>query len=468
MFMPFDIAGFYSRHKLEVWVLVIALAARVTLFSVNFSANHGQLLPTIHGDDGYYELSQSLMAGHGFSFSAAPPYLPNSLRPPVWPITIAAVASAFGSYWAVAIFEILIGSLTALIGMRIAQRLFGRRKLSFGVGILLALEPYAVLLSTNMYTETMFTFFFLLSFLFFIRYFDDKSLRNAVWTGVFLGLAILIKPTVEYIPFILPFFILWCERKHLTRETWKHMAAFAVVCGAIVSIWLYRNYREFGAVAMSAQPSFNLYVYMVPTVLAIDNHTDFKTELAKFVYSKPDFNLDTITLANQRQYKDAAIAILKDHKTALLKSVGTTLVTFFTHDGMLTVLSNAGYAVPNTLTAPALTLLLRDPIGFAGTVSRSLSPGGWIILVTRMAWVLMTLLFFIGAWIYLRKEKAKPYAWAALLLVAYFALTTAVNGLGVNARFRVPVETFIFSFALYGLSRLWQAMSRGSLRFRKK
>jgi hypothetical protein len=32
----------------------------------------------------------------------------------------------------------------------------------------------------------------------------------------------------------------------------------------------------------------------------------------------------------------------------------------------------------------------------------------------------------------------------------YFAETTSINGLGVNARFRVPVEVFIFSFAVYG------------------
>jgi uncharacterized membrane protein (DUF485 family) len=44
---------------------------------------------------------------------------------------------------------------------------------------------------------------------------------------------------------------------------------------------------------------------------------------------------------------------------------------------------------------------------------------------------------------------------SALFLVAYFALTTSLNGLGVNARFRMPVNVFLLSFALSGFLVVW-------------
>ena len=40
------------------------------------------------------------------------------------------------------------------------------------------------------------------------------------------------------------------------------------------------------------------------------------------------------------------------------------------------------------------------------------------------------------------------------VLIAYFAAWGAINGLGVNARFRMPVNLFIFMFAAYGCLNL--------------
>ena len=88
---------------------------------------------------------------------------------------------------------------------------------------------------------------------------------------------------------------------------------------------------------MTVQPVFNLYVYLVPTVLSIDNHTNFAIELNNFIDKRGVSVLD-INLANADRYKKEAVPIILDHKIALIKSVFITIITFFTHDGMLTIL----------------------------------------------------------------------------------------------------------------------------------
>ena len=97
--------NFINKHKIELIVFAIALILRVILFMINFHIQQGNLVNTIHGDDGYYEISQGLINGHGFTGSTIEPFTPNSLRPPVWPFIIALLVWVFGTYWAVLIFQ---------------------------------------------------------------------------------------------------------------------------------------------------------------------------------------------------------------------------------------------------------------------------------------------------------------------------------------------------------------------------
>lgn len=446
--------SFFSRYKLEIIIFTVALIARVVFFSFGFSHNDGDLIKTIKGDDGYYELSENIIAGNGFSFDQEAPYRPNTLRPPVWPFAIAGIKSLFGSYWAVFIFELLIGSLIPVIGMRIARKLFDKKTVWLGTGMLLSVEPYGVFLSTVFYTETAFTFLFFIFFLFLIRYFENKSARNLVWMSVFMALATLVKPTTQYVPIVLSLFILWDARKAFTKRALIHAGTSLLVFLAVIAPWLYRNYSEFGVWGMSAQPAFNLYVYLVPTVLSIDNETNFRAEYEKFV-KKPGFDENEISLANSDFYKDQALEVIKEHKGALAKSIGTTLVTFFTHDGMFTFLQYAGKTIENRLERPALAILTESPSRLFEIIDAYARSGALSILVMRLLWIILTIFFFVGAAFYLKKDKRTPAVLSALFLVAYFALTTSINGLGVNARFRVPVNVFLFSFALYGFLITW-------------
>lgn len=453
--------SFLKEYRWEIVIFSVALFLRTALFLVNFSHNDGALIPTIMADDGWYQLSQSALQQHGFLGEVDPPFRPNPLRPPLWPYLIALLASVFGSYWAVTVFELFVGAAIPVLGYRLSRLLFSDEKgrnIALAVGLAMAVSPYPVLLSSLLYSETCFTFLLLIGLILLIRFCQDGSWRSLVWSAVWLGLATLVKPTIQYVPILVPIFLIWYFWKELTpRRLWQ-FATFAALFMAMIAPWLVRNRVEFGVWGMSAQPAYNLAVYLAPTVLAIDNKTNFQTEKDAYTL-RPGFDENDITLATSKRYSSEAIAVILQHKGALLQSILNTSVTFFTHDGLLTILQYSGITIPNVLQKPALWLLVHEPVTLLKAIGHYAFSPAAVIIIFRIIWVVITGFFCWGVYrVFMQRNEYgkrtladKKLLLLALCVVLYFMATTAINGLGVNARFRVPVEVFIFLFAFYGL-----------------
>jgi hypothetical protein len=466
-----NMADFLRKHKVVISLFFLAFIVRLIFFFVAFSHHQGDLVATIKGDDGYYELSQSVLHGRGFTWDTEPPYRLNTLRPPLWPGLIALLAFiGNGSYVPVILVLLVMGSLIPMIGYKIVLslgKLYGDprsgrtiawNRVALITAIALCLEPYSILLSTIMYTETSFTFLFTLGLLFLFTYFREGSWRSIVWSAVFMGLATMIKPTIQYIPILVPLFILvfkWftkSSRVDLVKAS-KQGVIFAVVIVSIIAPWLYANKKVYGVARMGAQPAFNLYVYLAPTVLAINNGTSFRTEYENFVKKDPNFNELDINLANGSYYSSKAIEIIKGHKVALVKSVGMTVVTFFTHDGMVTFFQYAGKTIAHSGGQPSILSLLDDPADFAKTLWDYMHTAAAFAVIVRIIWYLVTLCIIVGTirlFVLYPDRKSRLITTLVILIVAYFALTTAVNGFGVNARFRVPVLALMFALAAHG------------------
>lgn len=441
--------NFLKKHKVVIIIFLIALIAHSALFFVNFSNQEYDLIPTIRGDDGYFEISRNLVEGKGFTGEEVFPFSPNPLRPPVYPFFIAGILLLFDSYWAVLIIQLLISAVIPVLGMNIVNKVIPSNKIAISVGVLLAIEPYSTLFSSIFYTETLFIFLFFLFLIFFFSYFKNPSYRNIIWASLLLGLATLVKPTVQFLPIVIPFFILWHFRKVISKRFILQIVMFTILFMVTISPWLYRNYKEFGVVGISAQPAFNLYVYFVPSVLSIENKTSFSLEHKKFV-RREGFDEKDITLTTSKYYTKEALDILKKYPVSILKLTEISLLTFFTHDGILTILQYAGYGHQASLSKPALFLLLDSPIEFIGMLKGVIMSPMVLVLLVRIVWIIMTILAILGIIKTFIDKKLNILTKFAVFLVVYFAVTTTINGLGVNARFRMPINLFIFMFATHG------------------
>ncbi len=445
--------NFFKRYRFDLIIFAIALIVRIFLFSINLSVENGNLDKTIHGDDGYYEISRSLVAGHGFTGETNPPFNPNPLRTPLYPYFIAIILFLTNSYWFVIITQIIIGALIPVLGRRLSLKIVDSEKISFIVGLILALEPYLVLFSSVFYTETIFIFLFILFSIIFISYLNSDNKKTLAWSAFVLGLATLTKTTPQFLPlFILPVIYLQFCKILTKKQIAIRFILFLLIFLATLSPWIYRNYNEFGKVGMTAQPAYNVYVYLVPSVLSIENNTGFSEELNKWA-TPAETSTDKITLANGAFYIKKSLPVIFDHPQALLSLVGISFVTFFTHDGMLTVLQHAGITPDIYPKRSAISLLFTSPVEFFLLLKEFAASPLITILFFRVFWMVVTIAFFVGSIVFIRKKKYHAKGLFALILVLYFLITTPINGLGVNARFRMPVNAIILTFAVYGILR---------------
>ena len=72
-----------------------------------------------------------------------------------------------------------------------------------------------------------------------------------------------------------------------------------------------------------------------------------------------------------------------------------------------------------------------------------------LLIVARLLWVAITLAAFVGALVYLLKQRSK-LAILIILLVLYFALISTIAAFGTNPRYRLPVDPIIIALASVG------------------
>ncbi len=448
-----SIAPWFERHRIEAGIFLLAFALRFALLGINMHFAPADIEQVVHRYDGYYDISRNLLEGNGFSRALRLPFTPDPLRAPLYPLFIAAILGLFHTYWAVVLFQILAGSIIPVLGMSIARRILPSTRGTTLVGILLAVEPLSVLYSFVFLTETLFILLFFLFLLSFFDYLEWGGNWRIAASSLLLGLATLTKPTVQYLPVCAALLLAWRGWRDRLQRIAVHIVVLLVVFVATISPWLYRNYRTFGVVGLSAQPAFNLYRYLVPTVLAIEHGTTFRREQEEL--SKRDGTSEAdIDLASSKRFIAQSVGVLWAHPVSLAKAAGMSLATFFTHDGLIAVLKHAGQGVPLRLPGGAVVSAFRSPGRLARVIPDVIGSPAMFIVLGRVAWVVIAVAFFGGVFLFLSREAVTPAVAWSLLVVTYFAVTTIVNGFGVYARFRMPVNVFIFIFALYAMRGL--------------
>ncbi len=412
--------NFLSTYKTELALASLALVVHLAIFAFVIHANGGSTLTTVRGDDGFFELAENVLAGNGFSWSSSVPYAPNPLRTPGYSYVLAALIGIFGVAGAVLV-QLLVASTLPLLGMRMAERIANSRTVGIATGTILALDPTLALLSFQFYTETFFLVLFFLWTLVSLNYLERKNLTSLIVGAVLLGCAILVKTSAQYVPLLFVAFIVWHHGRLDWRRGIAHASVYLLIVGAILAPWIVRNTLVFGVPGLSAQTPFVLYTNLAPAVLSVAHDRAFADELKAFI-TEDEYRGNAITLANGDAYTKNALEVVRAHPGATLFVASKSLFTFFTNDGVYTLLVRGGY----------------EPYDFMST-----------LIGARLVWIVITLSAFIGAFLFVLRERSVRTVFL-VLLVAYFALTSTIAAFGTNPRYRLPVDPIIIACAGLG------------------
>lgn len=233
---------------LALVIAFLGLAGRTALVALSGNRLVGQFSGV--GDQVRYStLAESIFQGNGFTYTGQP----TALRPPLYPLLLAAFHTAFGSHnlLAMRIFQFLIGIAVAYMCALLAENLFGIEAGAMAGAIALAL-PTLVLISTELQTEQLAAFLTVL-FLFFLLGEIRRRNNGAVVMGITSGIAALIRFNCAILPIIGAIGFLW------SRRSLKNALVVCLVAGLIVSPWIVHNAKVFhGKVLFSSHGGINL------------------------------------------------------------------------------------------------------------------------------------------------------------------------------------------------------------------
>jgi hypothetical protein len=200
----------------------------------------------------YVLLAQNLLGHLGFSYAG----LPSAVRPPGYPLLLAASMAIFGEYYILAIrgLQLLLGIATAGVCAVTAQRLFGPR--AARVSLLVALFlPTLIFTTAQILTEccaALLTAIFLHSLL---LQWEQRDLQSAWSMGWAAGVESMVRFNAAALPMFAAIAILKSGEK---RTQSKRLLLALGVPVLIVLPWLIRNEVAFhGQVLYSTQTGPN-------------------------------------------------------------------------------------------------------------------------------------------------------------------------------------------------------------------
>ncbi len=282
---------------------------------------------------------------------------------------------------------------------------------------------------------------------------ENEKFYNLAASAVLLGLATLTRTVTQYLWVFIVAFLFWRFRKKISaRMIWQSVAFVAIIL-AILSPWLYRNAKIFGAPALAVTKVTNLFGYFVPSILALENNTSYTKSRDKFFQEENVPDITVINLKNARHYEQRSWLKIKQHKVAAVKVIALTTVSFLTHDGYLGVAQDLGYLTDGAPSLPVFKIIQSPKLALQITGKLIKSPG-IVVVLGRIFWIITTILAIAGAILAIKNKGWQNGTMLSLTIIAYFILTTAIVGLGVTARYRQPINIFIISFAFYAINRI--------------
>ena len=249
---------FASDRRLGVILFVVGVATRLV-----FVVWHGPHLTPDSRE--YLIIARNLVAFGAYSLDTAKPFTPTVRFPPLYPAFLAVLNWLGASLSGVAVTQAIISSICVVLLFLLARMVTAR--LAFIAALVYALHPGAIAATRSILSETVFTFLLLSGILLLVTGLKREKIRLVAFGGVFIGLAILCRPVVMLLPFVLAGVIV-IHRK-LARRYLYGLLLLALSLGTIAP-WAVRSSLVADRLVMIQDSSVVATLFYVPTRLDWD------------------------------------------------------------------------------------------------------------------------------------------------------------------------------------------------------
>jgi 4-amino-4-deoxy-L-arabinose transferase-like glycosyltransferase len=221
-----------ARAMLLTHGLLIALAVGIALrLLVVILGGNGMRTPWGGGGDTstYLLLAHNLLNGKGYTYAG----VPTALRPPGYPILLAAAVKVFGSHalGAMRWLQFFVGLAVVFLCAGLGGRIFGKQGRDAAL-VAALFSPTLVEMNGEILTESIATLFIALSLYFLVRYIQEKHWTMIAGMGIAIGLGVLIRFNVLLVAIFAFALVVWRERGTLR---WRGAVILFFSCLPIIS-----------------------------------------------------------------------------------------------------------------------------------------------------------------------------------------------------------------------------------------
>jgi 4-amino-4-deoxy-L-arabinose transferase-like glycosyltransferase len=316
------------------------------------------------------------------------------------------------------------------------------RRLALPSAIVAILNPTQIVMSGLIYTDTPFTFFVALSFLYSICWVSAPTWRNAILLGCALGCAALIRILIAPWAFcamgLLVAFALWQQKSF--RQCSNLAIAAAILCLTLGTIAV-RNLNEYGAFALTSQGGDYLALWIVPLANEVQDRTPFATSVEDMIgrttrrFGPPSSN----PFEQSRRYQQIGSEALRDEirLTSLAASWASGIFI--------------NLASPAHLLSPPVSQLPRT--GFYGTPGESFiekvfnyafksgnATYSWLLILGSLGLAIVRAVQLLGAWALAGQRRFWPRIMFGSSWIAFLLLLT---GPIASPKYRLPLEPLL-------------------------
>jgi 4-amino-4-deoxy-L-arabinose transferase-like glycosyltransferase len=446
-------ASFLSEDRAPYVLFVLAVLAHVVVFYalLYFYGPCSFFLSndcTVNNNDTqhYVTIAENLSHGNGYSRFPNPPYEADALRTPLLPLYFAPF-TFFGGYraiWLAVLLLNIILSLAPLVLYKLA-RFFLPHAHALITALMLVFEPLYLYRSQIAEPDAVFVLLLISAMYFLVRSWKENKNIDLFSSALILGLAILAKPSAEYLAMIIFFFeaiFLAVIAKDGVSVRLKKMAAMVAIVFVVVSPWLIRNKIVFGVTALSSIQGYNLYTYY--TVHEKLPYEEIPSSIIEGSREPSRY------LPYQSFFTHIALARIKAHPIAYAKEqlVGSlrnlfvsdiSQIYYYGHTRLLPFPYN-----PESKTNIHELLLSGNISGAFKSLFEVIPKIVWIMILASLYAIA------VYGWLTVWWRDRVVFITFTMFL-ALFGYLILASGPFVDAKYRLPALPFIFIISLYGL-----------------
>jgi len=419
-------------HRAPLTVFGVAVGVRLLYawILLPWAAAYLNYGPT-PGADGYYHITECLLAGRGYRFH--PDFGETLFRLPGYPLFLCALWWLFGPrLWVVQIVQALLSAGTSILTFQVGKRYFSPT-VGLLAGMAFALWPVDWVTSARYSQETLYIFLLSLSLVVVLALAKRLCLRWAVVFGLVLGVASLAREVGVYLAFALaagvPLLPIAAGRR---VKCFLMMATALLVMVLVMSPWLARGYWMTGSLVVPTTAD-GLVLYMTSE---LSKHPDYKGDL------RDHFSEVLYPAA----YKVMASHGIHENSNGDFES--TYWWTFLNLDDELrarNVLRDTAMAEIQEHPADFLRTVLGNVLGFwFRGISETMS---WVAIALFLPLLLLGVIGLVAA-----ARSGQTMAWLLLLVIACLNIVCAVSISWI--RYTLPATPALLLLAARGAVRL--------------